>query len=115
MNISSVIVKTNDLEKCKDELSKIEGAEVALSEDNTIIVVLQAKDINEEIEIFNKVEKARFVLSASMHYSYIEDELRDDLMNMNNNADEILNDDSTPINELQYSGSVYTMMNKKKQ
>ena len=114
MNISSVIVKTNDLEKCKDELSKIEGVEVALSEENTIIVVLQAKDINEEIEIFNKVEKARFVLSASMHYSYIEDELREDLMNMNHNADEILNDDSTPINELQYSGSVYTMMNKKK-
>lgn len=114
MNISSVIIKTNDLSKCKEELSKIDGAEVALSENNTIIVVIQAEDVNQEIEIFNKIEKTKHVISASMHYSYIEDELRDDLANMNNSVNEILNDNSTPINKMQYSGSLYAMMNKKK-
>ena len=49
-----------------------------------------------------------------MHYSYIEDELRDDLANMKNDTDEILNDDTTPIDTMQYSGSVYAMINKKK-
>lgn len=114
MNISSVIIKTNDLSNCKDELSKIDGLEVALSENNTIIAVIQAEDVNKEIEVFNKIEKTKYVISASMHYSYIEDELRNDLANMNNGANEILNDDSTPINKMQYSGSLYAMMNKKK-
>lgn len=113
MNISSVIIKTKDLSKCKDELSKINGVEVALYEDSTIIATIQANDINEEIEIFNKIEKTKYVISASMHYSYIEDELRDDLANMKNDTDEILNDDTTPINKMQYSGSLYAIMNKK--
>ncbi len=114
MNISSVIIKTKDLSKCKDELSKINGVEVALYEDSTIIATIQANDINEEINIFKNIEKAKYVISASMHYSYIEDELRDDLANMKNDTDEILNDDTTPIDTMQYSGSVYAMINKKK-
>lgn len=114
MNISSIIIKTKKLSKCKDELSKINGVEIALFEGDTIIVVIQANDINEEIEIFNKIEKTKYVISASMHYSYIEDELRDDLLNMKNNTDEILNDNSIPINKMQYSGSLYAIMNKKR-
>ena len=113
MNISSVIIKTKDLANAKNELSKIEGLEVALSQDNTIIAVIQAEDVNEEIEIFNKVERAKYIISASMHYSYMEDELRNDLANMNDTAGEILNDDSTPIGKMKYSGSIYAMMNKK--
>lgn len=113
MNISSVIVKTNNLEKCKETLEKIDGVEVALYEDSTIIATIEANDVNEEISIFNAIENATYVVSASMHYSYIEDELQDDLMKMKDITD-TLNDDSIPINQIKYNGSVYNMMNKKK-
>lgn len=116
MNISSIIVKTlNEKRKqCEENLSQIDGVEVALSKDSTIIVTIEAEDTNAEIEIFKKIEKTDGVISASMHYTYFEDELKEEIANMGDKFTYILNDDSVPLEQVEYSGSVYSMMKKKK-
>ncbi|RAX54037.1 hypothetical protein CCY99_04980 [Helicobacter sp. 16-1353] len=116
MNISSIIIKTlvKNREKCADNLSKIDGVEVALSQDSTIIVTIEAPSTNEEIEIFKKIEATDGVIAASMHYTYFEDELKEEIKNMNDEFTHILNDDSIPIEQVKYTGSVNYMMNNKK-
>ena len=115
MNISSIIINTNDLERTTDNLRKIEGVEVALMEGNTIIATIEAEDTSGEIALLERIEKTQGVISAAMHYTYFEDDLRDEIAQMNSTeAPEKLNDDSIPIEQMQYSGSVDYMMKKSK-
>lgn len=112
MNISSVIIKTleDKKEQCIDSLSKIKGVEVSLVEGTTIIIVIQANDTNQEVEIYRQVERTDGVISASMHYTYFEDELRDEIANMTSQSQTILNDDN--IKQIKYGGDVNTLLNK---
>ena len=113
MNISSIIINTNDLERTADNLRQIDGVEVALMEGNTIIATIEAEDTSGEIALLEQIEKTRGVISAAMHYTYFEDDLRDEIANMNSdNAPAMLNDDSIPIEQMPYSGSVEAMMRK---
>ena len=115
MNISSIIINTNDLERTADNLRKIQGVEVALMEGNTIIAVIEAEDTSGEIALLERIEKTEGVISAAMHYTYFEDDLRDEIASMNSaEAPEKLNDDSIPIDKMPYSGSVETMLKKAK-
>lgn len=113
MNISSIIINTNDLEQTAINLSAIQGVEVALKENNTIIAVIEAEDTSGELELLNKIEKTQGVISAAMHYTYFEDNLRDEIASMNSTqANEVLNDDNAPIEKTRYTGSVDYMMKK---
>lgn len=113
MNISSIIINTNDLERTSANLAQIEGVEVALAENNTIIAVIEAEDTSGEIALLERIEKTQGVISAAMHYTYFEDDLRDEIANMNSTqAPEMLNDDSIPIEKMPYSGSVEAMMKR---
>lgn len=114
MNISSIIIKTNDIKLCEKNLSKIKGVEVYLSENNTIIAVIEAEDTNEEVAILKEIENTNGVISATMHYAYFEDSLRDDIKNMNKEIPSVLNDD-TPIEKMRYTGSVDYMIRKSRQ
>ena len=115
MNISSIIINTNDLEHTADNLRKIEGVEVALMEGNTIIATIEAEDTSGEIALLERIEKTQGVISAAMHYTYFEDDLRDEIAQMNStDAPEKLNDDSIPIEQMTYSGSVDYMIKKSK-
>ena len=115
MNISSIIINTNDLERTSANLAQIEGVEVALAENNTIIAVIEAEDTSGEIALLERIEKTQGVISAAMHYTYFEDDLRDEIANMNSTqAPEMLNDDSIPIEKMRYTGSVDYMMKKAK-
>ena len=115
MNISSIIINTNDLECTSANLNAIEGVEVALMEGNTIIATIEAEDTSGEIALLERIEKTQGVISAAMHYTYFEDDLRDEIAQMNSaEAPEKLNDDSIPIEQMPYSGSVDYMMKKKK-
>lgn len=115
MNISSIIINTNDLERTSENLSKIKGVEVALMEGNTIIAVIEAEDTSGEIALLERIEKTQGVISAAMHYTYFEDDLRDEIANMNSTqAPEMLNDESIPIEKMRYTGSVDYMMKKAK-
>lgn len=113
MNISSIIINTNDLERTSANLAQIEGVEVALAENNTIIAVIEAEDTSGEIALLERIEKTQGVISAAMHYTYFEDDLRDEIANMNSeSAPEMLNDDSIPIEKMHYTGSVDYMMKR---
>lgn len=115
MNISSIIINTNDLERTSANLTQIEGVEVALAKNNTIIAVIEAEDTSGEIALLERIEKTQGVISAAMHYTYFEDDLRDEIANMNSTqASEMLNDDSIPIEKMRYTGSVDYMMKKAK-
>lgn len=113
MNISSVIIKSNDIKLCKENLAKLSGVEVHLCEGNTIIAVIEAEDTNKEVEILREIEHTKGVISAAMHYTYFEDSLRDEIKNMTKEVPNVLNDD-TPIENVRYSGSVDYMMKKGK-
>ncbi|MGX2981965.1 chaperone NapD [Helicobacter sp. 23-1045] len=116
MNISSIIIKANDLERTADNLRKIEGVEVALMEGNTIIATIEAEDTSGEIALLEKIEKTQGVISAAMHYTYFEDDLRDEIAQMNSTeAPEKLNDDSIPIEQMPYSGSVERLLKKSRE
>lgn len=115
MNISSIIINTNDLERTSKNLSAIEGVEVALMEGNTIIAVIEAEDTSGEIALLERIEKTEGVISAAMHYTYFEDDLRSEIANMNSaQAPEMLNDESIPIDKMPYSGSVENMLKRAK-
>ncbi len=115
MNISSIIINTNDIERTSANLAQIEGVEVALAENNTIIAVIEAEDTSGEIALLERIEKTKGVISAAMHYTYFEDDLRNEIANMNSeSAPEMLNDDSIPADKMRYTGSVDYMMKKAK-
>ena len=115
MNISSIIINTNDLKRTSENLSAIKGVEVALMEGNTIIAVIEAEDTSGEIALLEKIQKSQGVISAAMHYTYFEDDLRSEIANMNSaQAPEMLNDESIPIEKMRYTGSVDYMLKKAK-
>ncbi|MDE6885570.1 MAG: chaperone NapD [Helicobacteraceae bacterium] len=115
MNISSIIIKTlaKDLESCAKNLSKINGVEIALKEDSTIIAVIEAENVNEEVKLLKEIESTNGVISASMHYSYFEDELKDEISNMSKDLPKVLNDENIPLKNIRYTGSVDYMMKNK--
>lgn len=107
MNISSIIIKARDIDDTSRRLDKIDGVEVHLKEDVTIIAVIEAENIEKEIATLKLIESTPGVISATMHYSYFEDELRDEINNINKQMPEILNNDNTPVESIQYYGNIY--------
>lgn len=113
MNISSIIIKTDDIKSTSKNLAKIKGVEVALAEDSTIIAVIEAENTNEEIALLEMIQQTNGVISAAMHYTYFEDNLRNEIARMNSDsAADKLNDDNLPLESLKYSGNVESMMKK---
>lgn len=113
MNISSIIIKSKDIESTAQKLAKINSVEIALKEDSTIIAVIEAESTEMEVSILKQIESVDGVISAQMHYCYFEDELSDEIKNMDFGVPKILND-NTPIEKVRYSGSVDYMMKKEK-
>lgn len=118
MNISSIVVRTKaeEFEHVKKLISEIQNCEIYLSdkESSHIIVVLEAKDIQEEVAINKHIESLAGVISAQMHYTYQEDELNATLQKMHDGACEFLNDESISAEDITYSGSIAHLMGKTK-
>lgn len=119
MNISSVVIKTTQeaFESVKDSIREMKGCEIYLEDEGTsqIVVVLEAQDTQEEVEINKCLESLSGVVSANMHYTYQEDEISAQLQTMEDGACEFLNDDSIPAEHITYSGSVAHLMKKNRQ
>lgn len=110
MNISSIIVQTNDLESTAFALEHLDNVEVYYKQGSFIIVVIEASETKQEIEILNKIERTQGVISASLHYSYFEDELSKEIEHMNNSSKDLLNNDNCDITKLKYYGDVNTFL-----
>jgi nitrate reductase NapD len=110
MNISSIIVKT--LPKNFDEVmqhlkdSNICDIHFNEKEKGIIIVTIEGKNVEEEIEKVRMLEALPKVISADMHMSYCEDELEEMKKDIDfNKAVEDINSDK-PIEEINYFGSL---------
>ena len=109
MNISSAIVLTRDKlnQEVIDALKSIEGVDVPIHQDQTLIVSIEAKDISAETGIMKKIEETPGVLSAKLVYAYSENELEQEMQKVANapNFPEWLND-QTDARDIPYSGKL---------
>jgi nitrate reductase NapD len=110
MNISSIIVKT--LPKNFDEVmqsvkeSGVCDVHFSDKEKGIIIVTIEGKNVEEEIEKVRILEALPKVISADMHMSYCEEELEEMKKDIDfNKAVEDINSDK-PIEEINYFGSL---------
>lgn len=119
MNISSIVIKTTQetFTSIKHSIQKIKGCEIYLEDEasNQLIIVLEAQNIQEEIEINKILESLPGVINANMHYTYQEEEINAQLKTMDDGVCEFLNDDSIPAEQISYSGSITHLMNKNRQ
>lgn len=118
MNISSIVVKTTQsaFDSVKEAILEVQGCEIYLEDkaSSQIIVVLEAKSTQKEVEINKYLESLPGVINANMHYTYQEDELNAQLVSQQDGIIEFLNDDSIPAENIAYSGSIAHLMGKSK-
>ncbi len=110
MNISSLIVKTLP-EKCAEAAAALSAGgfcEVHHAKNGTIIVTIEGEDVSDELRKLKQVEQSPFVLSATMIYSFCEDELESERDKLNRHPDypDWLNDDRVKAGDIRYSGDL---------
>jgi nitrate reductase NapD len=110
MNISSIIVKTRpenydavwlNLQECG--FCDVHFGE---KEKGVIIITIEGKNVEEEIEKLTKIEQMPMIISADMHMSYCEEELdrlREDI-DLNTTVKELNTDKKAE--EVAYFGSL---------
>ena len=110
MNISSVVLKVNpnNLQKVLKELKSSDICEVHLHDElGRVIVIIEGRDISEEIRKLKILETMPNVISADMVYSYSEDELNEARSSFDTNASiEFLNDESIKAENIVYRGDL---------
>lgn len=113
MNISSVIVYVKNLRKAKEEIERIKECQVHLMDEKkaVLIVSIEAESTEKEVHILNSINSLSSVLEAHLHYSYSQEELEKARENLLDEVPAIL-DDSVPMEEVRYSGSVYNQMKR---
>lgn len=82
MNVSSIVVRTTPehIEKVISEINEIDLCEAHFhDEGGKIIVTIEGDSIHDQTERFKQIQNIPFVFSASLSYSYCEDELVDAL------------------------------------
>jgi len=79
MNISSIIVKTKpenyDAVWINLKESNLCDVHFGDKEKGIIIITIEGKNVEEEIEKLRQIEEMPFIISADMHMSYCEEEL----------------------------------------
>lgn len=116
MNISSIVIKTTQesFASIKDSIQEIKGCEIYLEDEasSQLVIVLEAQDAQEEIQINKILESLPGVINANMHYTYQEEEINAQLQTMDDGVCEFLNDDSIPAEQISYAGSITHLMSK---
>ena len=110
MNISSIIVKAR-AENVDDVIKSIEDtgfAEIHFTEKEKgiIIVTIEGKNVEEEIEKVRILEALPKVISADMHMSYCEEELEEMMKDIETNNSLAEVNSNKPIEEINYFGSL---------
>lgn len=115
MNISSIVIMClpENQEKVIDEIKNADFCEYHLHKDGKIIVTIEGEDTSEEVKKIRRIEKIPNVISASMHYTFCEDELeseKDKLKNKDNVPD-WLNDENIQAKDIPYNGNLKNKLN----
>ncbi len=114
VNISSVVIRTKAENKDKliDILNASDICEVHYHDDmGQIVVIIEGKDVSEELSKLRKLEKMDYVMSANLFYTYTEEELANIMDDFKKAEDiqKVLNSD-LPAEAIKYSGDVNNMM-----
>jgi len=112
MNLSSIVVLTTPeyLEEVIDVIKSSPDYEYHLhDEKGRIIVTIEGKDTEEEIDKLKKLQATPHVISAEMAFAYSEDELekeREKLEKTEDNIPEWLNDPDAKMRDINYGGDL---------
>ncbi len=111
MNISSIVVQT--LPKYLDEvvknLKECEACDYHVHDElGRIIITIEGKNVEEELEKLRVVENIPYVISADMQMAYSEDELNEHMKVLENSdvVPSILNDEDVKPDEIVYNGDL---------
>jgi len=110
MNISSIIIKAraeniDEVKKAVEE-SKICDIHFVDNEKGIIIVTIEGKNVEEEIEKVRILEALPKVISADMHMSYCEEELNEMMKDIDTQNSVAEVNSNKPIGEINYFGSL---------
>ena len=110
MNISSIIVMclSEHEKEVVDIIEECDYARYHMHQNGKIIVTIEGEDTEEEIAKIRKLEGIPNVISASLHYSYCEDELEEERGRLMEDRDVPLwlNNDSTDAKDISYHGNL---------
>ncbi|MFY9073626.1 nitrate reductase [Malaciobacter mytili] len=111
MNISSIVVQT--LPKYLDEvvknLKECEACDYHVHDElGRIIITIEGKNVEEELEKLRVVESIPHIISADMQMAYSEDELNEHMKVLENSdvVPSMLNDDDIKPEEIVYNGDL---------
>lgn len=111
MNISSVVLHVNP-ESTDLVIARIQEDNVCEyhlhNDSGKIVVTIEGKDVEEELEKFQYLKSLPNVLSASMAFSYSEDELDEVRKNLEK-VDQLpdwLNDEKAKLKDIKYGGDL---------
>ena len=110
MNISSIIVKARqeNIDDVKKSLEETGICDIFFTdkEKGIIIVTIEGKTVEEEIEKVRILEGLPKVISADMHMSYCEEELEEMMKDIDKNGSLQEINSNKPIEEINYYGSL---------
>lgn len=110
MNISSIVVKVLP-EYSQEVITHFDNSdfcEFHHYEDGNIIVTIEGVDVDAEIGKMKIIEKTKHVISASLVYSYVEDEIDKITTNLEK-SEELptwLNDNNIDAKNIPYGGAI---------
>ena len=111
MNISSIVVKTKKehIESVVNAVRNSNFCEYHLNDEKgRIIVTVEGKGVEEEINKLKQIQQLPHVISAEMMYAYSEDELNTerDKLERTDNIPEWLNDENVKAEDIKYKGDL---------
>ena len=112
MNLSSIVIQTRPehLESVLKAIKSSPDCEYHIhDEKGRIIVTIEGKDTEEEINKLKNLQAIPHVISAEMAFAYSEDELeaeREKLEQTKDNIPDWLNDPDATIRDINYGGDL---------
>ena len=112
MNLSSVVIQTlpENLEKVIWEIEKSDCCEYHLhDEKGRIIVTIEGKDTEEEVDKLKAIQRMSGVISAALVFAYSENELevqREKLEKTPDNIPKWVNDPNATTKDIRYGGDL---------
>jgi len=112
VNISSVVVQAmpEHIEALVETFKNSNFCEYYLHDKNRgkIILVIEGKDVEEEIEKLIKIQQIPTVMSADMMMTYQEEQLDEEIRNLNNQdpVPEILKREDIDVKDIVYNGDL---------
>lgn len=78
MNVSGIVVMTTEehIQEVIDNINSVDCCEVHFNDSQgKIVVTIEGESINDQMERLKRIQSIPFVFSASLAFSYCEDEL----------------------------------------